>query len=117
MNRLFLNKRALGAPIGNLIILTAAVILSTTVVAFATNVTTSQVQKESLYIPGVHLWYVNSTSAVGAIGVTNTGPTDVVLSKITIKGLPCLWNNGTTGFVLYNKTAGALPGDLPSLRT
>jgi hypothetical protein len=112
MRNFFRSKRALGAPVGNLIILMAAVVLSTTVVLFATNVTGSQVQKESLYISSSHLWYSNSTTSIAAIAITNTGPTDIVLTKIDIKGLQCEWN-GTDNYVIYTKTVGTLPGDLP----
>ena len=79
--RLFGNKRGLGAPVGNLIILMACVILSTTVVIFATNVTSNQVQKESLFIAGQTL---DTEKAV--ISIVNTGPTSIRVSQITIKG-------------------------------
>ncbi len=112
LRRLLQNKRALGAPVGNLIILVAAVILSTTVVLFATNVTTSQVQKEKMYIATSHVWYVNSTTSIVAIAVSDTGPTDIVLNKIDVKGLQCDWN-GTSNYVAYCKINGTMPGDLP----
>jgi hypothetical protein len=81
MRRLLKNKRALGAPVGNLIILMAAVILSTTVVLFAINVTSNQVQKESLFISGSTL---TTNSAV--ISIVNTGPTSIMVSQITVLG-------------------------------
>ncbi len=112
MRRFLRNKRALGAPVGNLIILVAAVILSTTVVLFATNVTSSQVQKEKMYIATSHIWYVNSTTSVAAIAICDTGPTDIVLNKIDVKGLQCEWN-GTSNYVAYCKINGTMPGDLP----
>ncbi|NLE06284.1 MAG: hypothetical protein GX638_15975, partial [Crenarchaeota archaeon] len=111
-NRMFKNRRGLGAPVGNLIILMAAVILSTTVVLFATNVTSSQVQKEKLYIATSHVWYVNSTTSIAAVGICDTGPTDIVISQLNVKGLQCEWN-GQTNYVLYCKINGTLPGDLP----
>jgi hypothetical protein len=98
--------------VGNLIILMAAVILSTIVVLFATNVTSSQMQKETLYVSSTHVWYVNSSYSVAAMAVANTGPTDIVLTKVVIKGLQCQWN-GTDNFVIYNKTNETLRGDLP----
>ena len=110
--RLFGNKRGLGAPVGNLIILMAAVILSTTVVLFATNVTTSQVQKEKLYITTSHVWYLNSSTSIAAVAICDTGPTDIVITKLDVKGLQCEWN-GTSNFVLYCKINGTMPGDLP----
>ncbi|MFB3889600.1 MAG: hypothetical protein ACE14S_08925 [Candidatus Bathyarchaeia archaeon] len=114
MRKLARNIRALGTPVANLIVLMSAVILSVTVTFFAMNVTTSQVQKESLYISRTHLWYVNTTYSTGAVIVTNTGPTDVVLSKIVVKGLECSWN-GTDSFIVYNKTSSIPQGDLPFL--
>jgi hypothetical protein len=79
--RFLRNTKALGAPVGNLIILIAAVALSTTVVLFAFNVTSNQVQKESLYIAGSTL---DPEKAV--ISVVNTGPTSIRITQITIKG-------------------------------
>ncbi len=112
MKRLLRNRRALGTPVANLIVLTAAVLLTTTVTLFAINVTTSQVQKENLYISKTHLWYVNSTTSVGAVMITNTGPSDLVLNKIVVKGLECSWN-GTTNYIIYCKTSQIPQGDLP----
>lgn len=112
LRRFLKNTKALGAPVGNLIILVAAVILSTTVVLFATNVTSSQVQKEKMYIATSHIWYVNSTTSIAAIAISDTGPTDIVLNKIDVKGLQCEWN-GTENYVAYSKINGPMPGDLP----
>jgi hypothetical protein len=81
MQRFFKNKKALGAPVGNLIILVAAVTLSTTVVLFAINVTSNQVQKESLQITDVTL---NTNRC--AISITNTGSTSIRVSQVTVKG-------------------------------
>ena len=81
MMRFFRNKRGLGAPVGNLIILTAAVLLSTTVVLYAANVTTNQVQKESLYVSQANL-NIN----YGNITIINTGPTSIMVRQIVIKG-------------------------------
>lgn len=112
MHRFLKNNKALGAPVGNLIILVAAVILSTTVVLFATNVTSSQVQKEKLHISNSHIWYVNSSTSIAAIAICDTGPTDIVLNKIDVKGLQCQWN-GTANYISYYKVNGTMPGDLP----
>jgi len=112
LTRLLKNKRALGAPVGNLIILVAAVILSTTVVFLATNVTTSQVQKEKMYIATSHVWYANSSTSIVGIAISDTGPTDIVLNKIDVKGMQCDWN-GTNNYVIYCKINGTMPGDLP----
>ncbi len=81
MIRFLKNKRGLGAPVGNLIILLAAVILSTTVVLYATTVTANQVQKESLYISGTTM---DTTQA--SITIKNTGPTSIMVNQVIIKG-------------------------------
>jgi len=111
MKRFLRSKRGLGTPVANLIVLTAAVLLSITVTVFAMNVTTSQVQRENLYVATSHVWYTNSSCSVAGIAVTNTGPTDVVLSRITVKGFQCAWNN-SENFVVYCKINQSLPGDL-----
>jgi hypothetical protein len=69
--------------------------------------------KENLIIPATHLWYINGTSSVGALGLTNTGSTDIIINKITVKGINCQWNSGDQSFIVYSKVAGAIPGDLP----
>jgi hypothetical protein len=106
------NRRGLGAPVGNLIILVAAVILSTSVVLFATNMTASQVTKETLFIPSSHIWYVNGNFSVAAVAITDTGATDIVVAKLEVKGLTCQWS-GNESYVVYTRINGTLPGDLP----
>jgi hypothetical protein len=81
LRRFFKNKSALGAPVGNLIILVAAVALSTTVVLFAVNVTSNQVQKESMQITDVTL-----TTSTCSISIQNTGSTTIKVSQVTVKG-------------------------------
>ncbi len=112
MRRLFRNKRGLGTPVSSLIILMAAVILSTVVVLFATNVITSQVQKEKLYITTSHVWYINSTTSIAAVGICDTGPTDIIITQLNVKGLQSAWN-GTDNYIVYCKINGTMPGDLP----
>ena len=48
--------------------------------------------------------------------VTNTGETDIVLSKVTIKGQESAWN-GTTTYVLYTKIEGILSANLQHVST
>lgn len=81
LQRFLKNTIALGAPVGNLIILVAAVVLSSTVVLFAVNVTSNQVQKENLQITDVNLNTQNCT-----ISISNTGSTSIKVSQITVKG-------------------------------
>jgi hypothetical protein len=91
----FKNKRAMSSAIATLMTLTAAVVLSATVVLFATNVTAGEMSsKENVIIPTTHIWYIN-------------------INKITVKGIKCEWNEGNNSFVLYYKMTGAIQGDLP----
>ena len=111
LRRLLKSKRGLSSAVSNLIILVAAVLLATVVVVYAINVTTSQVQKEKVYIATTHIWYVNSAESIAAIGISNIGPTDVVLTQINVDGMLCQWN-GTTNYVVYCAIDGSIPGDL-----
>ncbi len=111
LKRFLKHKTALSTPVGNLIMLMAAVILCTTVVFFALNLTASQVQKEKLFVASSNVWYVDPQTSEAAIALTNTGPTDAVLTKIDVKGLQCQWS-GETNFVSYCRIDGAMPGDL-----
>jgi hypothetical protein len=106
-----LNKKAISTPIGNLIMLLAVVILSTTVVIFAINIMTVQAEKEKVYVASTHIWYINSQTSIAAIGITDTGPTDVILTKINIKGLDCQWNEGDN-YMVYCIINETIPGDL-----
>jgi len=112
MRRISKKTLAIATPVANLIILVVAVLLSGAVTYFATNVASTRVQQENLYLAKCHLWYKNSTSSVSCVSVVNTGSTDIVISKITVKGTVCTWN-GTTSYVLYNKTSEVVPADLP----
>lgn len=111
LTKLFRSKHGLSEAISVLIIVVATVLLSTVVVLLAVNVTTSQVQKEKLYIATSHVWYVNSTTSIASLGVTNVGPTSIVLNKIVVNGVQCQWS-GTTNYVVYCDVDGSLPGDL-----
>lgn len=112
MRKFLRNKLALSTPIGSIILLVVSVMLCTVVTYFAFNVASTRLQEESLYLSKCHLWYKNSTFSIGALVIVNTGATDIVLNKITIKGEECVWN-GTSTFILYNKTINLLAADLP----
>jgi hypothetical protein len=105
------SRTAIGTPVGSLIMLIATVILAATVVLFAVNLTANQVQKEKLYVASSHVWYVDRVNSVAAVGVTNTGPVDAVLTRINVNGLDCQWN-GERNYVIYASINGTIPGDL-----
>jgi len=74
--------------------------------------TASQVQKETMFIPTSHIWYVNSTFSVAAVAITDTGATDIVITKLEVKGLTCQWS-GNESYVVFARLNGTLPGSLP----
>jgi hypothetical protein len=96
------NKRALGEAISALIIVVASVVLSGVVVLLATNVTASQIQKEKLFMASSHVWYIDNTVSIAALGISNIGSTDSVLTKITVNGYQCDWNGTQLCGLLQN---------------
>ena len=111
MRKLLKNKKALSTVVASLILLVVSVLLAGVASYFALNVAGSRVQQEKLYLSNVAVWYENSTSSLSSLIVTNTGETDIVLSKVTIKGQESAWN-GTSTYVLYTKVEGILSANL-----
>ncbi len=107
MRKLFRNKKALSTVVASLILLVVSVLLAGVASYFALNVAGSRVQQEKLYLSNVAVWYKNSTDSLASLLVTNTGETDIVLSKVTIKGQDSAWN-GTETYVLFTKVEGIL---------
>ncbi|MFA5364934.1 MAG: hypothetical protein WC325_07130 [Candidatus Bathyarchaeia archaeon] len=116
MQRLLKNKKALSTVVASLILLVVSVLLAGVASYFALNIAGSRVQQEKLYLSNVAVWYENSTSALGSLIITNTGETDIVLSKVTIKGQESPWN-GTSTYVLYTKKEGILSTNLEYVST
>jgi hypothetical protein len=116
VRKLLKNKMALGAVVASLILLVVSVLLAGVASYFALNIAGSRVQQEKLYLSNVAVWYKNNTCSLGSVIVTNTGETDIVLSKVTIKGQESPWN-GTSSYVLYTKTEGILSSSLEFVST
>jgi len=110
------NKKALSTVVASMILLVVSVLLASVASFFALNVAASRVQQEKLYVSDVAVWYKNSTSSLGSLLVTNNGETDIVLSKVTIKGQASPWN-GTSAYVLYTKIEGILSANLEYVST
>jgi len=111
MRKFLKNKKALSSAVASLILLVVSVLLAGVASNFALNVAGARVQQENLFLANVAVWYKNSTDSLGSLLVTNTGATDIVLSKVTIKGQESQWN-GTSNYVLYTKVEGALSAKL-----
>ena len=107
MRRLLKNKKALSTAVASLILLVAGVLLAGVGSTFALNIAGSRIQQEKMYLSNVAVWYKNTTTSLGSLLVTNTGETDIVLSKVTVKGQESTWN-GTETFVLFTKVEGVL---------
>jgi hypothetical protein len=116
MSKLSNNKKALSTVVASLVLLVVSVLLAGVASNFALNVAGSRVQQEKLYLSTVCVWYENSNTSLSGLIVTNTGETDVVLSKVTIKGQESPWN-GTKTYVLYTKTEGILSTNLQYVST
>ncbi|PVX23279.1 MAG: hypothetical protein CW716_12530 [Candidatus Bathyarchaeum sp.] len=116
MRKLLRNKKALSTVVASLILLVVSVLLAGVASNFALNVAGSRVQQEKMYLSNVAVWYKNSTASLGSLLVTNTGETDIVLSKVTVKGQESQWN-GTDSFVLYTKIEGIISANLEYVST
>lgn len=94
MKSLLTHLKGLSTVVSTLIILVVSILLATVVVFYATNVVSTRVQEESLYITKLHVW-VNATGgwSQAALMVINTGGRDVLLDKITVRGQECPWTN------------------------
>jgi len=116
MRKFSKNKKALSTVVASLILLVVSVLLASVASYFALNVSGTRIQQEKLYLSNVAVWYKNSSSSLGSLIVTNTGATDVILNKVTIKGQESQWN-GTSSFVLYTKKEGILSANLEFVST
>ncbi|MCS7124906.1 MAG: hypothetical protein NZ932_05795 [Candidatus Bathyarchaeota archaeon] len=85
--KLLRNRKALSTVVTTLIILVVSVLLATVVTFYAINVTTTRVQEESLQITNLHVWCAEDGTASAAFVITNTGGRDVVINKITLRGV------------------------------
>ena len=106
MKNILRNRLALSTVVTTLIILVVSVLLAGVVTYFAINVTSTQVQEESLSLSWQHVWVKNDGTTVGAIEITNTGGRDVVITKITVRGQEC------TGLTVATVAANATSTDL-----
>jgi hypothetical protein len=93
MSRILKNRRALSTVVTTLIILVVSILLASVLVYFATNVVSTRVQEESLFVSKQHVWVNPVGDAEAAVMVTNNGGRDVVISKVSIRGQTSDWGN------------------------
>jgi hypothetical protein len=93
MIRILKNRLALSTVITTLIILVVSILLASVVTYFATNVVSTRVQEESLYVSKQHVWVNSQGTAEAAVMVTNNGGRDVVINKVSVRGQTSAWTN------------------------
>jgi hypothetical protein len=93
MIRILKNRIALSTVITTLIILVVSILLASVVTFYATNVVSTRVQEESLYVSKQHVWVNSQGIAEAAVMVTNNGGRDVVINRVSVRGQTSAWTN------------------------
>ena len=86
------NSRGLGEVVSTLILLVVAVLLTTVVAYYATNVTMTRTEMEEVRLTDDHVW-VNSSGAVGAFKLQNLGGRDLLIDKFSVRGVDSVWSD------------------------
>jgi len=85
------NRKGLSTVITTLIILVVAVLLAGVVTYYATNVVMTRTTMEEVRIRKPHIWVQEGDNAYAALMVQNLGGRDVLIDKITVRGVVCPW--------------------------
>lgn len=85
------NRKGLSTVITTLIILVVAVLLAGVVTYYATNVVMTRTTQEEVRIRKPHIWVQEGDNAYAALMVQNLGGRDVLIDKLTIRGVNCPW--------------------------
>jgi len=75
-----------------LILLVVSVLLAGIVTYYATNITMTRTEQEDVDIIKAHIW-VNGTGSTGALMVQNLGGRDILIDKVTVRGVDCSWGS------------------------
>ncbi|RLI10472.1 hypothetical protein DRO42_01090 [Candidatus Bathyarchaeota archaeon] len=86
------SKRGLSQVVTTLILLVVSVLLAGVVTYYATNITMTRTEQEEVDISKAHIW-VNGSTQVAAFMVENLGGRDILIDKITVRGVECSWSN------------------------
>jgi len=101
-------SRALSEVVTTLILLVVAVLLAAVVTYYATNITMTRTESELISFSKAHVW-VNTTGAVGALKIQNLGGRDILIDKISVRGVDEVW----TDVWFYRVPTGtAITGDM-----
>ncbi len=91
MKNTTVTKKALSTVITNLIILVVAVLLAGVVTYYATNVVMTRTTQEEVRIRKPHVWVQEGDNAYAALMIQNIGGRDVLIDKVTIRGVEAPW--------------------------
>ena len=85
------NRKGLSTVITTLIILVVGVLLAGIVTYYATNMVMVRTAQEELRISKHHIWVSEDDKAYAAFMIHNLGSRDILLDKVTIRGVDCGW--------------------------
>lgn len=106
MQKLACNRKGLSQVITTLIILVVAVLLAGVVTYYATNVTMVRTNQEEVRIRKPHIWVAEGDTGYAALLIQNTGGRDVLLDKITIRGVEAPWGDAAVIVQYYKVMSG-----------
>ncbi len=106
MQKLTSNKKGLSQVITTLIILVVAVLLTGVVTYYSTNVTMVRTTQEEVRIRKPHIWVEEGGNAYAALMIQNTGGRDVLVDKLTIRGVEAPWGDATVVVQYYKVLTG-----------
>jgi flagellin-like protein len=85
-------KRGLSEVVTTLMLLVVAVLLAAVATYYATNITMTRTQIELVEISKEHVW-VNSSGAIATFKVQNLGGRDILIDKLTTRGVEEKWDD------------------------
>lgn len=113
MQKLSKKNKGLSTVITTLIILVVSVLLAGVVTYYATNVVMTRTTQEEVRIRKAHVWVAEGDDAYAALMVQNLGGRDIIIDKITIRGVEVPWGdpNVIIKYYLVNQTSDDVSGD------
>ncbi len=100
------NRKGLSQVITTLIILVVAVLLAGVVTYYATNVTMVRTIQEEVRVRKPHIWVEEGGNAYAALMIQNIGGRDVLVDKVTIRGIEAPWGDATEIVQYYKVLTG-----------
>jgi hypothetical protein len=86
------NSRGLSVVVSTLILLVVSVLLATLDSYYATNVMRARSNMEEVHYSDERIW-ANDTGAVAAFKLHNTGGRDILINRLTVRGVESEWGN------------------------